>query len=593
MPNQDINQLTEKVNLLTRKIEREKAAKKAAEKLLEEKSRELYIAKQLVEDSLINIKEKSEQDIALLQFKTYLESILLDYNQLFLQKPISNILLQRLLDDLIGVDEVKASKIRFKSLDNSGKFRSFYAGDKSLIKSDSSISSPLFWSNEHRQIKIIINSEDVILGSLTLVIDSPISWQHTIEKQLLLFCDMISAAHNRQELLARTIEEKQRAESSEQSTRDFVAMINHELRTPLNGLLGSAELMSDTELSSHQQQLLSTMHQSGELLRVIINDLLDLSKMSAGMLQIIEIDFSPRKLCNMIYDIFKLRTEEFGLEFIFNYQENIPKRLMGDPDRIKQLLVNLIGNSIKFTEAGKISVDIEWKNNQFCFSVADTGCGIPQDKLDTLFDPFTQVNNSSNRAFEGTGLGLAICKHLIDEMHGEMSLVSELGSGTQFDISLPLKQVNNLKVQVDIADANFPIDKLSVLVVEDSTVNQVLIEMILAKFKIKPSIANNGLEAIEYLDKNQVDIVFMDCRMPVIDGFEATQKLRDSGYKKPIIALTASTTSTETEQCYSCGMDEIVNKPYQKDDIRNALMKWGRIIELNESSQNSNLSMPQ
>ncbi|WP_275974399.1 hybrid sensor histidine kinase/response regulator [Shewanella pneumatophori] len=575
MPNDEIIQLTEKVSLLSRKIEREKAAKKAAEKLLEEKSRELYSAKQLVEDSLVNIKEKSEQDIALLQFKTYLESILLDFNQLFLQKPISNILLQRLLDDLIGIDEIKACKVRFKSLDQSGKFRSYYAGNKALINNDSQISSPLFWSNDHRQIKIIINSEDIILGSLTLVIDSPNSWQHTIEKQLLLFCDMISAAHSRQELLARTIEEKQRAESSEQSTRDFVAMINHELRTPLNGLLGSAELMSDTELSSHQKQLLSTMRQSGELLRVIINDLLDLSKMSAGMLQIVEVDFSPAKLCQMIYDIFKLRTEEFGLEFIFNYQDGIPERLLGDPDRIKQILVNLIGNSIKFTQQGKISVNLEWRAERFCFSVTDTGCGIPQDKIDTLFDPFTQVNNSSNRAFEGTGLGLAICKHLIEEMQGEINLESTLGKGTQFNISLPLKPVQTLPESISASEQNFPIETLSLLVVEDSTVNQVLIEMILAKLGVKPSIVSNGLEAIEFLDNQQVDIIFMDCRMPVIDGFEATKRLRADGYSKPIIALTASTTSTETEQCYQCGMDEIVNKPYQKEDIRKALVKWG------------------
>ncbi|WP_310654456.1 ATP-binding protein [Shewanella fidelis] len=583
MPNDEIIQLTEKVSLLSRKIEREKAAKKAAEKLLEEKSRELYIAKQLVEDSLVNIKEKSEQDIALLQFKTYLESILLDFNQLFLQKPISNILLQRLLDDLIGIDEIKASKIRFKSLDQSGKFRSYYAGDKSLINTDSQISSPLFWSNDHRQIKIIINSSEVILGSLTLVIDAPTSWQHTIEKQLLLFCDMLSAAHSRQELLARTIEEKQRAESSEQSTRDFVAMINHELRTPLNGLLGSAELMSDTELTPHQQQLLTTMHQSGELLRVIINDLLDLSKMSAGMLQIVEIDFSPAKLCQMIYDIFKLRTEEFGLEFIFNYQDDIPKRLLGDPDRIKQILVNLIGNSIKFTKQGKITVNVEWKNQCFCFSVSDTGCGIPQGKIDTLFDPFTQVNNSSNRAFEGTGLGLAICKHLIEEMKGSISLESTLGKGTVFDIKLPLKPVLVHAESVDLKQQEFPIDTLSLLVVEDSTVNQVLIEMILGKLGIKPSIVSNGLEAIEFLEKHQVDVVFMDCRMPVIDGFEATRRLRAKKYNKPIIALTASTTSVETEQCYQCGMDEIVNKPYQKEDIKKVLIKWGnRLAEANQ-----------
>lgn len=576
MPDNEINKLTERVYLLSQKIEREKAAKKAAEKLLEEKSRELYIAKQLVEDSLMNIKEKSEQDIALLHFKSYLESILLDFNQLFLQKPISELLLQRLLDDLIGIDEIKASKIRFKSLSKKNKLKSFTAGDKCLFQSSPHEKSALYWSEDHRQINIIINAEAIILGSLTLVIDSPSSWQHTIEKQLLLFCEMISAAHQRQQLLARTIEEKQRAESSEQSTKDFVAMINHELRTPLNGLLGSAELMSDTELTSHQQHLLSTMQQSGELLRVIINDLLDFSKMSAGMLQIVEINFSPQQLCKMIFDIFKQRTEEFGLDFIFNYQKDIPDNLIGDPDRIKQLFVNLIGNSIKFTQSGRITVEIQWQDGEFRFSVADTGCGIPKDKIDTLFDPFTQVNNTSNRAYEGTGLGLAICKHLIDEMHGELTLTSQLNKGTEFNIKLPLKVGTSDQKTNHISEIDFPINTMSVLVVEDSSVNQILIEMLLAKFDIKPTIVNNGLEAIEYLNNHQVDVVFMDCRMPVVDGFEATKRLRNTDYNKPIIALTASTTSTEIELCYQCGMDGIINKPYQKQEIKNVLVEWGQ-----------------
>ncbi|MGS0692457.1 hybrid sensor histidine kinase/response regulator [Shewanella sp. 30m-9] len=579
MPNDEINELSKRVELLTRKIEREKAAKKLAEKLLEEKSRELYIAKQRVEDSLINIKEKSEQDIALLHFKTYLESILLDFNQLFLQKPISNILLQRLLDDLIGVDEIKSCKIRFKSINDELKFDSFYAGDKGLINTDNHALSPLIWTDDYRQIKIIINAEEMILGSLTLVLDSPRSWQHTIEKQLLLFCDMISAAHKRQELLAKTIKEKQRAELSEQSTRDFVAMINHELRTPLNGLLGSAELMSDTELTPHQHQLLGTMHQSGELLRVIINDLLDLSKMNAGMLQIVEVDFSPKKLCQMVYDIFKIRAEESTLEFAFEYHTDIPETLVGDPDRIKQILVNLIGNSIKFTQQGKITVKIQWQQDEFCFSVADTGCGIPQDKLDTLFDPFTQVNNSSNRAYEGTGLGLAICKYLIGEMGGKIKLDSQLGHGTQFDISLPLKRSDAVIEAVMPTATDVQIDSITVLVVEDSSVNQMLIEMILAKYNIKPAIAKNGLEAISYLEQHQVDIVFMDCRMPVVDGFEATKRLRLKGYQKPIIALTASTTSIETQQCFQCGMNEIISKPYQKEDIYQVLIKWGKKIK--------------
>lgn len=581
MPSDEIRALAAKIELLNRKIDREKAAKKAAEALLEEKSRELYSAKQLVEDSLINIKEESKQGIALLHFKTYLESILLDYNQLFLQKPISNILLQRLLDDLIGIENIKASRIRFKSPTEENQFNTFIAGDKALIQQISTANQALNWSEDRQQIKLLIKTQNSVLGSLTLAIESPTSWQNTIEKQLLLFCDMISAAQRRQELLENTIKEKLRAESSEQSTRDFVAMINHELRTPLNGLLGSAELMLDTTLSGYQQQLLNTMHQSGELLRVIINDLLDLSKMSAGMLQIVEVDFSPAKLCQMIFDIFKQRTEEFGLIFSFNVQQSIPQILIGDPDRIKQILVNLIGNALKFTQEGEIIVNITWEQEKLHFAVQDTGCGIPEDKVATLFDPFTQVNNSSNRSFEGTGLGLAICKQLVDEMNGTISLSSVLGEGSCFKVALPLNSSQKVALDIERPQADYPIEKLKILVVEDSKVNQMLIEMILAKFGITPTIANDGQEAIDYLSVNNVDIVFMDCRMPVVDGFEATSLLRAKGYTKPIIALTASTTSVETEQCYQCGMDEIINKPYQQDDIKVALMKWGQILDSN------------
>ncbi|MEZ9822966.1 sensor histidine kinase [Shewanella sp. 10N.286.45.A1] len=279
---------------------------------------------------------------------------------------------------------------------------------------------------------------------------------------------MISAAQRRQELLENTIEDKLRAESSEQSPRDFVAMINHELRTPLNGLLGSAELMIDTTLSSYQQQLLNTMHQSGELLRVIINDLLDLSKMSAGMLQIVEVDFSPAKLCQMIFDIFKQRTEDLGLIFSFNAHQNIPQILLGDPDRIKQILVNLIGNALKFTQQGEIKVDITWEQEKLHLTVQDTGCGIPEDKVATLFDPFTQVNNSNNRSFEGTGLGLAICKQLVDEMNGTISLSSVLGEGSCFKVALPLNSSQKAALDIERPQADYPIEKLKILVVEDS-----------------------------------------------------------------------------------------------------------------------------
>lgn len=386
---------------------------------------------------------------------------------------------------------------------------------------------------------------------------------------------MLLAAYQRQALLDRTLAAKQRAEQSERSTRDFVAMINHELRTPLSGVVGSTELMLQTQLTAEQKALLNTMMQSGELLKVIINDLLDVSKINAGMLQLNEAAFDPLQLCNMIKDTFTIQTQEKQLAFEFSYQPTIPPRLVGDPDRIKQLFVNLIGNAIKFTEQGSINVDVQWSNEMFCFTVTDTGCGIPQESIDSIFEPFTQANNRSNRKFEGTGLGLTICRLLVSEMNGHISIDSDINVGTTFSIALPLRIAKQSQVATSTPETQIDISQLSVLVVEDSHTNQMLIKLMLAKLNIEPSIAANGQEAIEYLNHNQVDIVFMDCRMPIVDGYEATMILRNQGYAEPIIALTAGTTSTERELCFDAGMDDIVSKPYKLDDLRCALTQWG------------------
>jgi len=562
------------IALLTKKVQREHQTKLAAEKLLEEKSRELYLAQKILENNLLTIKNRSEQDIALLHLKTQLESVLLDFTQTFLKQHPSSTQLQRLVDELVDIDHINSCRLSLSTSDSSGIKDLFNAGKPTDWQLITHQVNSCQWSDEGLQLSVIIKGSALPLGTLQVALSTPNSWKETIEKQLLLFCDMLHSAYQRQALLNRTLEEKRRAEHSERTARDFVAMINHELRTPLSGLLGSADLMRDTEMTPYQEQLLKTMHQSGELLEVIINDLLDISKMNAGMLKIIDIKFRPEQLCLMIQNIFATKTAELGLAFELTFDEHIPPQLIGDPDRIKQLFVNLIGNAIKFTEQGKISVKVDWAEEMFRFTISDSGCGIPQDKLANIFDPFVQVNNASNRPHEGTGLGLAICKLLVEKMEGEIALESRVDEGTLFSVKLPLKPAEETEDVITDEDTDIPLENLTVLVVEDSEVNRLLISMMLDKLKIKPYLVNNGQQAINFLADTQVDIVLMDCRMPIVDGFEATRRLRHSGYRHPIIALTAGTTTLEIDKCLDCGMDEIINKPYKLIDIKRVLTKW-------------------
>ncbi|NRD73722.1 response regulator [Shewanella sp. VB17] len=570
--NNENTELKKKISLLTKKVAREQQARLAAEMLLDEKSRELYLAKQLVEDNLHIVQEKSDQGMALITLKSYLDSILLNFTQSFLQKPMTNTLLQLLVDDLAAVETFTSVLLTFIDTNDKTQHIVLNSGSPYQWHSIPNLKA-CNWNNNANEITMFINSDDTYLGSLKIALSVPIRWTEVIEKQLLLFTDMLCAAYQRQALLERTLAQKQRAEQSESSTRDFVAMINHELRTPLNGLLGSTELMLQTPMSVYQTTLIQTMFQSGELLKVIINDLLDVSKINAGMLQLNEIAFSTQQLCDMIRDLFKAPTMEKSLDFEFHYHNNIPNYLLGDPDRIKQIFVNLIGNAIKFTEKGQISVEVYWLNERFYFSISDTGFGIAPEHIDAIFKPFTQANNRSNRHFEGTGLGLTICTLLVNAMNGSITLNSDINIGSTFSVSLPLKEIQAPSHQLDtVSTTSFK--QLSILVVEDSQTNQMLIKLMLAKLEITPKILSNGQEALDYLEKNDVDLILMDCRMPIIDGYQATAALRAKGYVKPIIALTAGTTSTEQDLCKAVGMNDLISKPYKMQELSVMLTKW-------------------
>ncbi|UQV22809.1 ATP-binding protein [Vibrio sp. J383] len=559
---------------IEKKLKRQIAARKAAEALLEQKSLELFEANQQLELALRQLEKRSNANIRRIEFQEQIDNLLIDFGRAFLRNDIDDVMLSQLTMNVTNSYLIEASRLILppKLIP---QLHTYDYGDEAVEVIEQYIQEPHWQGN---LLTVPLEVEKVIVGALIVKVRLLDQDYEFIQSQLLLVTDLICSALTHQLAINRNVESRKRAEESERATRDFVAMINHELRTPLNGLLGSAELISDTELSSSQREIVNNLSQSGEFLRTIINDLLDFSKINAGMLDLIPKKFALHDLRNTIESIFVNRAIEKQIEFNISVASNVPSHFQGDLERITQLFVNLIGNAIKFTEEGHVNVDIEWDKNQFVFSVEDTGVGIAESAHKTLFEPFTQADNSSSRNYEGTGLGLAICRKLVALMNGVIGVTSVVGSGTTFTISIPL-QVVDVPAESDSVARGFEseveLSLLKVLVVDDIKMNQIIIQQMLRKYEIEPATASNGVEAFELASDNEYDIVFMDCRMPVMDGFEATEKLRAKGYVKPIVALTAGTTLEERERCIQCGMDDILSKPYTANDLKEMLKKWG------------------
>ncbi|MEZ8803003.1 ATP-binding protein [Vibrio splendidus] len=559
---------------IEKKLKRQIAARKAAEALLEQKSLELFEANQQLELALRQLEKRSNANIRRIEFQEQIDNLLIDFGRAFLRNDLDDVMLSQLTMNVTNSYLIEASRLILppKLIP---QLHTYDYGDEAVEVIEQYIQEPHWQGN---LLTVPLEVEKVIVGALIVKVRLLDQDYEFIQSQLLLVTDLICSALTHQLAINRNVESRKRAEESERATRDFVAMINHELRTPLNGLLGSAELISDTELSSSQREIVNNLSQSGEFLRIIINDLLDFSKINAGMLDLIPKKFALHDLRNTIESIFVNRAIEKQIEFNISVASNVPSHFQGDLERITQLFVNLIGNAIKFTEEGHVNVDIEWDKNQFVFSVEDTGVGIAESAHKTLFEPFTQADNSSSRNYEGTGLGLAICRKLVALMNGVIGVTSVVGSGTTFTISIPL-QVVDVPAESDSVARGFEseveLSLLKVLVVDDIKMNQIIIQQMLRKHEIEPATASNGVEAFELASDNEYDIVFMDCRMPVMDGFEATEKLRDKGYVRSIVALTAGTTLEERERCIQCGMDDILSKPYTANDLKEMLKKWG------------------
>lgn len=558
---------------LERKLKREIAARKEAERLLEQKGVELYESNQQLRVAIGQLELQTQYDLRKFEFEQQIDECLIHFGRAFLSQTLDDALIINFMQQLTVSDVVESSYVRFVDLDLETMSLTEF-GDKSNV-SLSQIAEKTLWREDHLFIPLKVEGE--LVGELVFGVRIGDVAQDFIASQMSLVAELLCSAISRQRMLSATLKAKKRAEESERATKEFVAMINHELRTPLTGLLGSADLLKETPLSKEQSDYLANLNQSGEFLRTIINDLLDFSKMNAGMMELFLTEFSWQELESSLTGIFSHKAREQQIQFTITRKSDVPDRFIGDFERITQIMVNLIGNAIKFTSEGSVDVLVKWKNERLVTVISDTGVGIGKEAQATLFDPFVQADRSSKRNYEGTGLGLAICKNLITLMDGEIALKSDLGKGTQFTVSLPLPTVESDVAEEaveQVVDEQKSFDSLSILVVDDIRMNQIIITQMLKKLQVKPDIGNNGREAVDAVEANHYDLIFMDCRMPEMDGFEATRHLRDQGLKTPIIALTAGTTLAERELCIESGMDDILTKPYTASDLESMLTKW-------------------
>ncbi|EMB9226162.1 response regulator [Vibrio alginolyticus] len=557
---------------LERKLKREVASRKAAEQLLEQKSLELYESNQQLSVALKKLELKSKKDLRKFEFEEQIDATLIKFGRTFLSSTFDEAMIASFIEQLTSNSIISAAYL-FLDATKLSSLRRHHFGHLQLRHNNEIFTTPN-WQGENLHLPVIIDGETV--GELIFSVLQDQIDQSFISKQMELVSDLVHGVIGRHLSLEREVELRKRAEESEKATKEFVAMINHELRTPLNGVLGSAELLSRTQLEEEQRQYLSNLTQSGDLLRVIINDLLDFSKVNAGMMEIIHKVFAWEELEKAIMGVFAAKAAEKRIHFSIDKKLGIPEFLVGDLERITQILVNLVGNAIKFTHLGGVVLRVEWLNGTAYFEVEDTGIGIPIKAQPSLFDPFVQVDRSAKRSFEGSGLGLAICKNLVDLMQGQISFESEERKGTTFKVAIPLEEgqaqgtAEGELVTIERSD----LAGRSILVVDDIRMNQVIVTQMLKKLDITPDLKANGKEALEAVKSKDYELIFMDCRMPEMDGYEATMYLRERGFTHPIIALTAGTTIEERQKCIDSGMDDILTKPYTATDIEQIMCKW-------------------
>jgi PAS domain S-box-containing protein len=396
-----------------------------------------------------------------------------------------------------------------------------------------------------------------------------------ITDQKRIASELIEAKQSAEMATAVAEEAKGKAENATRLAVDavkakqqFLSNMSHEIRTPMNAIIGFTKVLLKSDLSAKQKEYLTAIKMSGDALIVLINDILDLAKVDAGKMTFEHIPFKMTSSVSAMLHMFETKIQEKNLELIKEYDEQIPEVLVGDPVRLHQIILNLVSNAVKFTTKGKVTVNVRQLHEDeekatIEFAVSDTGIGIPETKIDNIFDNFQQASSETSRLYGGTGLGLAIVKQLVQQQGGSIRVKSKIDEGSTFSFILSFQKTKaEAEFETGIEQLDTEIKNIKVLVVEDIALNQLLMKTLLDEFGFERDIASNGKIAIEKLQTQSYDIILMDLQMPEMNGFEATEYIRNKMNSKiPIIALTADVTTVDLTKCKAVGMNDYIAKP--------------------------------
>ena len=575
--------MSNELEILKRRLQREINSRKQAEQILESKARELYQANQALLHLNSQLELKVEERTKALRASEIKYRSILENMELGLMEVDNSGIIRRVYDHFSRMTGYSATELvgcnAIEKLAVSGFEAIIEEQDKNRLKGQSAVYEVKIRKKNGEEIWVLIsgapfhNEEGEIIGSLGVHYDL------TAQKELQY--DLEAA--------------KKSAIKAQQAEKQFLAGMSHEIRTPLNAIIGMSHLLKETKLDEVQSEYLELLFGSANILMHLISDILDISKIDAGAIDLQQKPFDLQSLGQKLIDTFKVKNQQKEVDFNFNFDSKINRMVKGDPQLLNQVLINLLGNADKFTSQGSVELkfqlsvenDLEYVVD---FEVKDTGIGIKKERLAAIFEQFKQADTDTRNEFGGTGLGLTISQRLVNLMGGQLAVTSEIGVGSTFFFTLPFEK--GTVINSNMGEPQKQIQQIidfspfNILVVEDNEVNLKYISALLKKWGLPFTIARNGQEGVQEYRNHSFDIIFMDLQMPVMTGFEATRLIRSENSKKsklPIIALTASTFLSKKQMAMNEGMTDFLSKPFTPDQLFKIILKYlkleTRIIE--------------